>query len=366
MIMLEFTTPPEARTSTFDPMQLDERSDQELDTLPFGVIALDDEGTILRYNLYEAQFARLDRNQVLGRDFFNEVARCTRGEAFEGQFRRGVSTGATGSIARFAYTFDFKFGAQQVEVEILRPPNVPRYYLLINRLRVGPARPEHQAVAAIAQRELAPDEGTQGVRRDPNERRMVEVPWAFFAALRSTCEQLAPGTWPLFCAEWGVQYGRRLAIDLEATAIETSGRGLAEVTMTEFAALLSRRLGQQGWGKATFDFAAIREGVLVVEMIRSVLAEAAPRSRRATSEPAVELACPLIAGTLGAVVSHVAGRRLVAREVACVSAGDEACRFVLTADTRRGAIDAALATGARGVDTIRAALRRAPGADGDV
>jgi photoactive yellow protein len=72
--MMEFTAPPEPRaesaTTPTDPMQLDGRSDQELDTLPFGVIALDDEGTILRYNLYEAQFARLDRNQVLGRDFF--------------------------------------------------------------------------------------------------------------------------------------------------------------------------------------------------------------------------------------------------------------------------------------------------------
>ena len=359
--MLEFSPPPDTQATTFDPMKLDQSSDQELDTLPFGVIALDDEGTILRYNLYEAQFARLDRNQVLGRDFFNEVARCTRGEAFEGQFRRGVTTGATGSIARFSYIFDFRFGAQHVEVEIVRPPDVPRYYLLINRQRVGPARPEKEAVAAVVQRELAPAESSQGVRRDPNERRMVEVPWAFFASLRATCDQLAPGTWPMFCAEWGVQYGRRLAIDLEATAIEASGRALAEVTMSEFAALLSRRLAQQGWGRAAFDFAAMREGVLLVEMIRSVLAEAAPRSRRVTSEPATELACPLVAGMLGAVVSHVAGHRLVAREVACVSAGDDACRFVLTAHTRRGAIDSALATGARGVDTIRAALRRAPG-----
>ena len=131
--------------------------------------------------------------------------------------------------------------------------------------------------------------------------------------------------------------------------------------MTELAAILVRRLAQEGWGKAAFDFAAMREGILLVEVVRSILAEAAPRSRRVTSEPALELACPLVAGMLGAVVSHVAGRRLVAREVACVSLGDDACRFVITAHSRRIAIDAALASGARGVDTIRAALRRAPG-----
>ncbi|MCE9578655.1 MAG: 4-vinyl reductase [Deltaproteobacteria bacterium] len=359
--MFQFSEPAASKSASFDLLTIDARTDQELDTLPFGVIALDDEGTILRYNLYESQFARLDRNQVLGRDFFNDVARCTRGDVFEGRFRRGVASGATGSFARFAFLFDFKFGAQDVEVEMVRPAGVPRYYLLINRRKVSPPRPDRGPdQVAVSQRELAPDEGTKGVRRDPIERRVVEVPWAFFAALRATCDQLAPETWPLFCAEWGVQLGRRLAIDLETTAIATSGRGLAEVPMTELATMLSRRLAEQGWGKATFDFEAIREGVLVIEVARSVLAEAAPRVRRTTGEPRADLACPLLAGTLGAMISHVAGRRLAAREVTCSSAGDDACRFVVTAHARRAAIDAAIASGERGVPAIREALRRAP------
>jgi len=357
--MLEFPQPPGAPV-TFDMLKVDERTDQELDTLPFGVIGLDEDGTILRYNLYEAQFARLDRNQVLGRDFFKEVARCTRGEGFEGKFRRGVASGATGSFARFPFVFDFKFGTQEVLVEMVRPANVPRYYLLINRVRVGPARADRlPATVAVAQRELAPDEGTKGVRRDLLERRVVEVPWAFFSALRATLDQLAPGTWQMFCAEWGVQFGRRLAIDLENLAIETSGRNLGEIPMTEFAALLSRRLAQQGMGRASFDFAAIREGVLVIEVVRSVLAEAAPRGRAGEHDPLSDLACPLLAGTLGAVVGHVAGRRLAAREVACASAGAPACRFVVTAHARRSAIDEALARGTRGVDAIREHLRGA-------
>jgi photoactive yellow protein len=360
-MIFEATEPAEDKSASFDLLTIDTRTDQELDTLPFGVIALDDEGTILRYNLYESQFARLDRNQVLGRNFFAEVAQCTRGEPFEGQFRRGVSTGATGSFARFPFLFDFKFGAQHVEVEMIRPAAVSRYYLLINRRQITPPRPNRgPGDVAVLQRELAPDEGTKGVRRDPVERRVVEVPWAFFAALRATCEKLAPETWPLFCAEWGVQLGRRLAIDLETAAIESTGRSLAELPMSELAALVSHRLADQGWGKAVFDFAAIREGVLIVEVVRSILAEASPQARRSTLAPRADLACPLLAGTVGAIVSHVAGRRLVAREVACLSAGDDACRFVLTAHARRGAIDAAIANGSRGVEAIREALRRAP------
>jgi photoactive yellow protein len=359
--MFQFSEPATSRSGSVDLLTIDERTDQELDTLPFGVIALDGDGTILRYNLYESQIARLDRNQVLGRNFFTDVAPCTRTDVFHGQFRRGVASGATGSFARFGFLFDFKFGAQDVEVEMVRPANVPRYYLLINRRKIGPPRSDRgPGLVAVSQRELAPDEGVKGVRRDPIERRVVEVPWAFFAALRATCDQLAPETWQLFCAEWGVQLGRRLAIDLEATAIEASGRALAELPMAELATMLSRRLAEQGWGRATFDFEAIREGVLVVEVVRSVLAEAAPRVRRTTVAPRADLACPLLAGTLGAVIGHVAGRRLAAREVECTSAGDEACRFVVTGHGRRSAIDAALAGGGRGVEAIREALRRAP------
>lgn len=357
--MLELI-PSAAMRNTFDVLTIDERTDQELDTLPFGVIGLDREGTILRYNLYEAQFARLDRNQVLGRGFFTEVARCTRGEVFEGQFRKGVASDATGSLARFPFIFDFKFGAQEVEVEIVRPPGAPRFYLLINRMRVGPARPVAADQLAIQQRELAPDELTRGVRRDPVERRIVEVPWAFFAALRATCDQLAPGTWQMFCAEWGVQYGRRLAIDLENEAIERSGQSVGELPMNDFAAMLSRRLAQQGMGRATFDFVAIRDGLLVIQMSRSMLAEAAPRGRASAPDPIADLACPLLAGIFGAVIGHVAGRRLVGREVACGSAGGGSCSFIITGHGRRKTVDDALTSGVRGVDAVREILARAP------
>ena len=48
---------------SFKPLSIDERSDAEIDALPFGVIALDEAGTVLRYNLYESRLARL----LLGR-----------------------------------------------------------------------------------------------------------------------------------------------------------------------------------------------------------------------------------------------------------------------------------------------------------
>ncbi len=346
----------------FDPQLADDRSDAELDALPFGVIALDDEGTILRYNLYESRFARLDRNQVIGRNFFTEVARCTRGEPFEGRFRAFVAATGSGSVAgtvRFQFLFDFAFGAQDVSIELTRAASAARFYLFINRLRVAPPRPSFPVeFLATAQGELAPDEGRQGVLRDDRQRRFVDAPAPLFAALRVTCDRLAPETWSIFASEWGVQWGRRAAVDLEASALEERGRSLRELPMREVAGLVSAYFAERGWGSPSFDFAAVPEGVLVVDVARSALAEAAPRPTR--NAGGSDLTCHLLAGCLGGVLSAVADRRLAAREVACVAGGAPRCSIVVVAHARRAAVEAALAEGSRGASRIRAALRRAP------
>lgn len=51
---------------------------EEIDQLPFGYIALTRNGTIVRYNRYEANLSRMDLHSVIGRNFFSEVAPCTQ------------------------------------------------------------------------------------------------------------------------------------------------------------------------------------------------------------------------------------------------------------------------------------------------
>jgi photoactive yellow protein len=347
--------------SPFDPRRVDDLSDAELDALSFGVIALDAEGTVLRYNLYESRLARLDRNQVVGRNFFGDVAHCARTEAFEGRFRSFLTQSAEGQIARFDFVFDFKFGAQSVVVELIRAADAPRWYLLINRTSIEPPRPSFPLeMLAAEQRDLAPDEALRGVIRDGLERRVVDAPAPFFAALRATCDRLAPETWQLFATEWGVQWGRRTAVDLEASVLESGGRSLREVPMREVARLISTYLAERGWGSTSFDFTLTTEGLLVIELERSALAEAAPRPPRTGSAPQDDLACHIVAGCLSGILSSVADRRLAAREVACVAGGAPRCTIVLVAHERRAPLDAALGDGCRGVESIRAALRRAP------
>lgn len=364
MIDLEPTSAP----SSFDVRHVDAAPDAEVDALPFGVIALDGSGTVLRYNLFESRLARLDRNQVVGRNFFSEIARCTRTETFEGRYKRMLAAASVGASETFDFVFGFAFGEQHVTVEmVLAAPG--RVYLFINRRSVKAERTQSPEVPlAVEQRALAPDEGSFGVRRDDQERRHVDVAAPFFAALRATCDRVAPESWQLFATEWGVQWGRRTAIDLEVWALERGRASLRELPMAELAARVEATFGEHGWGRPGFDFRWAHEGLVVLTVERSALAEAAPRVHtRGGDGPPQDLACHLLAGAFSGLMTYVADRRLTAREVECRAAGAERCSFALTAHERRRVIDGVLRRGERGIAPVREALLRAPlsGADSD-
>ncbi len=92
---------------------------RDLDALPYGAILMDDTGRIVAYNDAESRMARLPVEAVLGRNFFTEVAPCTRVKEFEGRFRALASDAGPG-IATFDFTFPFPFGAQRISVILTR------------------------------------------------------------------------------------------------------------------------------------------------------------------------------------------------------------------------------------------------------
>lgn len=355
----DFFLEPAVSTGSIEAYRLDHCTDAELDKLAYGVIALDAEGIVLRYNQYESRLARLDRNQVLGQSFFRDVAPCTQSAEFEGRFNEYVQGGSRSPI-RFPYLFDFRFGAQQVMVELVRPSDLDRYYLLINRTEFRPARVD--GIPAPLQAELAPGEGRLGVRRGGGERRMVEVSSLFFAGLKATCSRLAPQTWPTFCYEWGVEWGRRAAIDLEAHHLEAEEKGLRELPMRRVAELLDAWFLAQGLGHLTLDFGFSKDGCLLLELQRSALAEAAARPVRPEPGEAPR-ACSLLAGCLSALLGHVGNRRLVVREIGCSAGGQPLCSFVAVAPSRAQPLDEMLATGGTksAADVVQALLQRRGG-----
>ena len=112
--------------------ELADITDEELDGLAFGAIELDRTGRILRYNAAEADISGRDQAGMVGRDFFADVAPCTRGEAFEGRFRAGVKAGKMD--VQFTYVLDHEMDATEVRVRMHTVAGKDTYWVLIKRV----------------------------------------------------------------------------------------------------------------------------------------------------------------------------------------------------------------------------------------
>lgn len=106
----------------FDPFDLEKARrvfGEDLDALPFGVIVVDRTGKIIEYNTYEREMAAMDGRDVVGLNFFHDVAPCTAIAEFEGRFGDFLE-GSEDSIAPFEFIFPFNRGPQKVNVIFLR------------------------------------------------------------------------------------------------------------------------------------------------------------------------------------------------------------------------------------------------------
>jgi photoactive yellow protein len=83
----------------------------ELDSLPVGMIQLDRSGKVLKFNQTESELARVAREDAVGKSFFDEVAPCTKVQAFHGRFVEGVENRKLHTV--FDYTFRFRDGREK-------------------------------------------------------------------------------------------------------------------------------------------------------------------------------------------------------------------------------------------------------------
>lgn len=93
-------------------------SPHELDQLPYGLICLDAQGRVVHYNDTESRLARLPKERVIGRNFFREVAPCTRVREFEGQFFELVRDPLGLRVRSFDFVFRFHHSEQNVTIVI--------------------------------------------------------------------------------------------------------------------------------------------------------------------------------------------------------------------------------------------------------
>jgi photoactive yellow protein len=91
--------------------QADVLTPGELDNLPVGMIQLDREGKVLKFNQTESDLARVAAADALGKSFFDEVAPCTKVQSFYGKFLEGVENRQLQTV--FDYVFRFRDGREK-------------------------------------------------------------------------------------------------------------------------------------------------------------------------------------------------------------------------------------------------------------
>ena len=91
--------------------QADVLTNEELDSLPVGMIQLDREGKVLKFNQTESELARVAAADAVGKSFFDEVAPCTKVQSFYGRFLEGVENRKLHTV--FDYVFRFRDGRQK-------------------------------------------------------------------------------------------------------------------------------------------------------------------------------------------------------------------------------------------------------------
>lgn len=106
-------------------------SDEDVNKLMYGAVELDSEGTILRYNEAESELTGRRPEDVIGRNFFNDVAPCTRTDEFSGRFFEGVRTGEFNAV--FEYVFDHEMEPTKVRIMMIKSITKETYWLLIKR-----------------------------------------------------------------------------------------------------------------------------------------------------------------------------------------------------------------------------------------
>lgn len=87
-----------------------------VEMLPFGAIMVDQQGNVLRFNHVESDISGRSVADVVGRNFFNDIAPCAKGQVFYNHFFRAVADGQVNTM--FDYQFDYKMKPTNVRIHL--------------------------------------------------------------------------------------------------------------------------------------------------------------------------------------------------------------------------------------------------------
>lgn len=288
----------------------------EIDSLPFGYIALAPDGTIRKYNRYEADLARKDPQEVLGRNFFREVAPCTQVQEFEGWFREFATSATPEPVLTFDFEFRFRHATQAVRIGLVRSPLAQEVIVTVNRIRRLdlPMSAGVQADAAAGNLE-----DTAGLR-------VTLANADFWLALDSLWRHAPEGQRREALLRVGRDWGLRHAQRVERVVQRAHGLTLREAELQLALECLSGSLGVLGLGRFDVLFEHRQRGLLVIDHHGS---------------PFIELlgdreggCCDLLAGLHAGFLTHLSGRVLSGLELRCGRSAGEPCRFAVGTEAR--------------------------------
>jgi len=111
---------------------LETTSDEDLDSLPFGVVGMTPDGIVVAYNRTESAIAGLRPERVIGRHFFSAVAPCANNYMVAERFVQEAELDAT-----IDYVFTLRMAPTPVKLRLLKRPDGRRMYLIVERRLPG-------------------------------------------------------------------------------------------------------------------------------------------------------------------------------------------------------------------------------------
>lgn len=128
-------------TTTLSPVRFDQPglaatlgslSDAELDELEFGVIAIDAQEVVCRYNALESKMAGLSPDRVVGKPLFDVVAPCMNNYLVAQRFQDSAAAGEP-LDAVVDYVLTLRMRPTKVKLRLLSVPGDAHRYVLILR-----------------------------------------------------------------------------------------------------------------------------------------------------------------------------------------------------------------------------------------
>jgi photoactive yellow protein len=287
---------------------------EEIDSLPFGYVALAADGTVRRYNRYEADLAQKNPAEVLGKNFFREVAPCTQVQEFAGRFASFLQSGEP-SLS-FEFTFRFRHGDQRVRITFVRAPLPGEVIMTVLRVR---------ALGMPMSAAILPDP-VFGRLTDERGTPITVGNTDFWRSLRSLWALATPEIRREALHRLGFHWGRAHLERLERLLQRERGLALREAELATAIELVSGSLAVLGLGQFSVDFSHRDQGLLVVRHQASPF----PAIFDDTEGPV----CDVLAGFHAAMISHLSGQSLVGHEVFCAQRPGESCIFAVATERR--------------------------------